>query len=178
MLTDWMDASVGHEFDPTRTDPALDPFNPDNGPPYSAAFIARYRAAQRARNQRITDWAKAELARVNAARRPRHPVPALPHLGRLALHGRRDRPVGPAVPRLLSRLPRGREQAPGIGAANSARTGCRCGAWRTSKCQGRRPAGQDRPAGAVVQSTGDMGCFRATRAACSKRWRRRTRRWR
>ena len=67
VLTDWMDASVVDEADPTRTDPALDPFNTDNGPPYSADFIARYRAAQRARNQRITDWAKAELARVNAA---------------------------------------------------------------------------------------------------------------
>ena len=67
VLTAWMDASVVDELDPTKTDPSLDPFNPDNGPPYSADFIARYRDAQRARNQRITDWAKAELARLNAA---------------------------------------------------------------------------------------------------------------
>src|SRR3546814_15204909 len=58
-----MDASVIDENDPVATDPALDPFNPDNGPPYSDAFIEKYRAAQRARTQRITDWAKAELKR-------------------------------------------------------------------------------------------------------------------
>ncbi|KAJ8134250.1 hypothetical protein OY671_012537, partial [Metschnikowia pulcherrima] len=65
--TDWMDASVIDENDPVATDPELDPFNPDNGPPYSEEFVAKYRAGQRARNQRITDWAKAESARLNAA---------------------------------------------------------------------------------------------------------------
>ena len=40
-------------------DPALDLFNPDNGPPYGEPFLRRYRAAQRARNHRITDWAQA-----------------------------------------------------------------------------------------------------------------------
>uniref|UniRef100_UPI0037C7195E alpha/beta hydrolase family protein n=1 Tax=Phenylobacterium sp. TaxID=1871053 RepID=UPI0037C7195E len=67
VLTDWMDASVTDETDPVATDESLNPFNPDNGPPYSPEFITRYRAAQRARNQRITDWAKSELARLNAA---------------------------------------------------------------------------------------------------------------
>ncbi len=67
VLTNWLDASVADENDPTKTDASLDPFNKDNGPPYSADFIARYRAAQRARNQKITDWAKKELARLNAA---------------------------------------------------------------------------------------------------------------
>jgi pimeloyl-ACP methyl ester carboxylesterase len=62
-----MDPAVVDEFDPTLTDPELDMFNPDNGPPYSAEFIARYRAAQVARNRRITGWAKAELARVREA---------------------------------------------------------------------------------------------------------------
>src|SRR3546814_4647447 len=41
VLTDWMDASVIDENDPTLTDPQLDPFNPDNGPPYSDAFITK-----------------------------------------------------------------------------------------------------------------------------------------
>ena len=67
VLTDWMDPSVADETDPVATDPALDPFNPANGPPYAPEFIATYRAAQQARNQRITDWAKAELRRLNAA---------------------------------------------------------------------------------------------------------------
>jgi hypothetical protein len=42
-------------------------FNPDNGPPYDAGFVERYRAAQVARNDRITAWAKEELARLAAA---------------------------------------------------------------------------------------------------------------
>jgi hypothetical protein len=64
VITAWLDAAVIDERDPTLTDPALDLFDPENGPPYSAEFLARYRAAQVARNHRITAWAKAELARV------------------------------------------------------------------------------------------------------------------
>src|SRR5580658_3486847 len=41
VLTDWMDPSVVDEAEPTLTNPALDPFNPDNGPPYAAEFIVR-----------------------------------------------------------------------------------------------------------------------------------------
>ncbi len=47
--------------------PTLDPFDERNGPPYSADFIQRYRAAQIARNNAITDWAETELKRVHAA---------------------------------------------------------------------------------------------------------------
>lgn len=65
VLTAWMDAAVTDENDPTATDPSLDLWNPDNGPPYSGEFLERYRAAQVARNQRITDWAKAELERLS-----------------------------------------------------------------------------------------------------------------
>jgi hypothetical protein len=67
VLTDWMDAAATDEHDVTATDPALDLWNPDNGPPYSPEFVQRYRAAQVARNQRITDWARHELARITAA---------------------------------------------------------------------------------------------------------------
>ena len=49
------------------TDPDLDLFDERNAPPYSADFVARYRAAQVARNEAITDWALAELVRVRAA---------------------------------------------------------------------------------------------------------------
>jgi pimeloyl-ACP methyl ester carboxylesterase len=61
VLTNWLDPSVTDETDPLSADPALDPFNPANGPPYSDEFQARYRAAQRARNERITDWALDQL---------------------------------------------------------------------------------------------------------------------
>jgi alpha-beta hydrolase superfamily lysophospholipase len=62
VLTNWLDPSVTDETDPLSADPDLDPFNPANGPPYSAEFQQRYRAAQRARNERITDWALGQLA--------------------------------------------------------------------------------------------------------------------
>lgn len=67
VLTAWMDASVTDENDALATDPDLDLFSERNGPPYSADFVARYRAAQIARNEAITDWAEAELTRVRAA---------------------------------------------------------------------------------------------------------------
>jgi hypothetical protein len=67
VLTNWMDPAVVDEFDPVATDPALDMYDPANGPPYAPEFVARYRAAQRARNHRITAWAEAELERVRAA---------------------------------------------------------------------------------------------------------------
>ena len=67
VLTAWMDAAVVDENDPVATDPDLDLFNEANGPPYSPEFLARYRAAQIARNHAITNWAEMELKRVRAA---------------------------------------------------------------------------------------------------------------
>jgi pimeloyl-ACP methyl ester carboxylesterase len=61
VLTAWLDPSVTDETDPLSVDPGLDPFDQGNGPPYSPEFQVRYRAAQRARNERITDWALAQL---------------------------------------------------------------------------------------------------------------------
>ncbi|CBL44667.1 Conserved hypothetical protein [gamma proteobacterium HdN1] len=67
VLTSWMDGSVIDENDPFSSEPSLDLFHPDNTPPYSADFIARYRAAQIARNKRITSWVKAELVKAKEA---------------------------------------------------------------------------------------------------------------
>lgn len=63
-LTSRLDPSLTDELDPTSIDPSLDLWNPENGPPYAPQFVERYRSAQLARNQRITDWAKSELARL------------------------------------------------------------------------------------------------------------------
>src|SRR5215469_9916852 len=68
VLTNWLDPSVTNEADPLSVDPALDPFNPDNGPPFPAEFQARYRAAQRARNERITGWELAQLDSLSGSR--------------------------------------------------------------------------------------------------------------
>lgn len=60
----WLDPAVIDENDPLPSDPALDMFDPANGPPYTADFIVRYRAAQAARHARIDGWARARLRRL------------------------------------------------------------------------------------------------------------------
>jgi pimeloyl-ACP methyl ester carboxylesterase len=71
-LTEWLDASILDESDPTKRDPELDLYNPDNPnqPPYSPEFLARYRQAQIDRNRRITAWVRAKLAELQANGRP------------------------------------------------------------------------------------------------------------
>jgi alpha-beta hydrolase superfamily lysophospholipase len=67
-LTEWLDPSITDETRSFDRDPALDLYAADGPrPPYSAAFVAEYRAAQIARNRRITAWAKQELAALKAA---------------------------------------------------------------------------------------------------------------
>ncbi len=71
-LTEWMDPSITDESRPFDRDPALNIYDPANPalPPYDAAFIETYRAAQIARNRRITAWVKDELARIEASSHP------------------------------------------------------------------------------------------------------------
>ncbi|RKF21757.1 alpha/beta hydrolase [Altericroceibacterium spongiae] len=68
VFTEWLDPSVTDENDPLSYDPELDMYNPDNGPPYSPEWLERYRAAQVARNERITQWAEKELQRIGDGR--------------------------------------------------------------------------------------------------------------
>lgn len=67
VLTDWMDPAVVDENDPLARDPELDLWAEGRTPPFDDGFVARYRNAQRARNDRITDWVESELARLRAA---------------------------------------------------------------------------------------------------------------
>jgi pimeloyl-ACP methyl ester carboxylesterase len=62
VYTNWLDPAITNEADPWQRDPSLDMFDPRNGPPYSADFLARYRAAQVRRNDQITDWVLSALA--------------------------------------------------------------------------------------------------------------------
>jgi pimeloyl-ACP methyl ester carboxylesterase len=59
-LTEWLDPSVTDELDPDRRDLELDIYDRacPHQPPYSTDFIARFRAAQIARNRRITGWCR------------------------------------------------------------------------------------------------------------------------
>ncbi|MCE9517127.1 MAG: alpha/beta fold hydrolase [Mycobacterium sp.] len=67
-LTEWLDASILDESDPTRRDPQLDLYYPDNPnqPPYTDEFLQRYRQAQIDRNRRITTWVRTKLDQLEA----------------------------------------------------------------------------------------------------------------
>lgn len=65
-LTEWIDASILDERDPDIRDPSLDIYDPRNPAPFDQAFLDRYRAAQIARNRRITAWVKDKLAALRA----------------------------------------------------------------------------------------------------------------
>ena len=62
VYTEWLDPAIVDEADPFTRDPELDMFDPRNGPPYSADFLTKYRAAQVERNARITAWVRERLA--------------------------------------------------------------------------------------------------------------------
>ncbi|MGE0385152.1 MAG: alpha/beta hydrolase [Gammaproteobacteria bacterium] len=68
LLSQTIDPSVLDEADPDRRDPELDLYDPanPNQPPYTAAYIERYRAAQLARMRRRTAWVKEMLERLRA----------------------------------------------------------------------------------------------------------------
>jgi pimeloyl-ACP methyl ester carboxylesterase len=63
-----LDPSIVREDDPLSIDPSLDMYNPANGfrePPasshYSPEFVQRFRAAQQARDRRLTEWARSQV---------------------------------------------------------------------------------------------------------------------
>jgi hypothetical protein len=160
VLTAWMDASVTDERDPTKTDPALDIFNPSNGPPYRPEFVAHYRAAQTARNRRITSWAKDELQRLHDAgytdrvftlqrtwADPRMVDPALDPS---------DRPT-PAC--YLGNPARANRGVFGIGIMSTLRTWLSMWSLDDSRCDGAEHLAKIALPALVIQPTMDVGVF-------------------
>ena len=60
-LTQWMDAAIIDETNPEIRDASLDLYGEEIKPPYDAAFLDSYRAAQITRNRKITAWVKHKL---------------------------------------------------------------------------------------------------------------------
>jgi hypothetical protein len=154
-----MDASAADESDPLATDPGLDPFDAGQGPPYDAAFIERYRAAQRARNQRITDWARAELARLNVAGTPDRIFPLFRCWGDLRFM---DPAIDPSERRprwCYAGDPAQANRRPSIGRASSLRTWLAMWSLETSLCRGEPHLREIDVPALVVQSMADTGVF-------------------
>jgi pimeloyl-ACP methyl ester carboxylesterase len=160
VLTSWMDPSVTDESDPVSLDPALDMYNPANGPPYPADFVDRYRAAQIERNHRITRWARAELERL-AAGRGSDRVFSVPRVWadlRL-LDGSLD-PSDRDVGRCYLGDPRRANYSPhGIAAATTLRSWLEMWSLAESPCRAAPHLARIEVPSLVVQSTADTGVF-------------------
>lgn len=160
VLTAWIDPSVTDEDDPLSTDPGLDMYDPSNGPPYTPEFVDRYRRAQRERNERITDWAIDELARLAAAGVWDRNF----NLHRVWADLRYLDPSLDPSERELDRCylgsPRSANRSPYVIGANcTLRTWLSMWSLRTSHCQGVPHLRRITVPSLVVQSTADTGVF-------------------
>jgi pimeloyl-ACP methyl ester carboxylesterase len=162
VLTAWMDASVDNESDPASVEATLDLWNPDNGPPYSDGFLTRYRAGQVARNQRITDWAKDELARL-------HGSGVTDRVFAVFRTWADPRMVDPTI-EPSSRVPnrcylgdpkRANYSVWGIGVANTLRTWLSMWSLETSQCRAAPHLARIDVPTLVVHADGDTGVFRS-----------------
>ncbi len=160
VLTAWMDPAVTDERDPLAVDSAIDMFNPDHGPPYSEAFIRRYRDAQTARNHRITEWCITELARLETHGAHDRAFGMYRVWADLRLLDGAidpsDRPVGVCYagdPKTANYSPRG------IGLTSTCRSWLSMWSLRESQCRGGPHLRRIAVPSLVIQSRGDTGVF-------------------
>ena len=160
VLTSWLDPSVTDENDPLARDPTLDMYDPAHGPPYSAEFVARYRTAQRDRNEAITAWARAELERLEAAGAydRNFTVPRTWADLRFA-----DPAIDPSARppgRCLGGDPRWANTSPfGLATTCSLRTWLALWSLRDSQCRGAPHLRRIDVPALVIQSTADVSVF-------------------
>jgi pimeloyl-ACP methyl ester carboxylesterase len=159
VLTNWLDPSVTDERDPVATDQSLNMYNKDHGPPYSQEFITRYRAAQRARNQRITDWCKTELKRLNAAGIPDYLFPLFRAWADLRFMDGKIDPSDRVVPGTYRGDPATANRGFGLGRACTLRSWLSMWSLETSKCQGPEQLAKFTIPALVIQSRADKGVF-------------------
>jgi len=155
-----MDPSVVDESDPLSVDPALDPFDPAHGPPFSAEFQRRYRDAQRARNERITDWALARLAALSRTRAPDQ----LFHTPRTWADLRMIDPTIEPSERPPHRCYRGDPLAAnygvfGVGVQSTLRTWLSMWSLRTSQCRAAPHLARITVPALVIHALADTGVY-------------------
>ena len=160
IFTNWMDGAVIDEIDPLDVDPDLDIYNPSNGPPYDADFLNRYRAAQTARNHRITTWAKAELKRCRAAGVgdrlfTTHRVWADPRFVDPTIDANRRTPNAC----YLGDPKRANQSVYGVGRVSSLRTWLSMWSLEDSQCQAAPHLGRLTLPTLLIDADGDSGVF-------------------
>ena len=160
VLTNWLDPSVADEADPLSRRPALDMYAPEHAPPYPEAFARLYRAAQIERNDRITDWAEAELERVQAAGAFDRVFAVHRTWADLRFMDPAIDPSERPAARCLAGDPR-RANTSGFGIAGTAslRTWLSLWSLRRSHCRGAPHLARITVPALVLQSTADVGVF-------------------
>jgi pimeloyl-ACP methyl ester carboxylesterase len=73
LMRNWIDPSLTDEHDGLSVDPALDLYDPRNGPPYGHDFLLRFRSAQQARYERVDQWVRERLALLRGQAAPGSP---------------------------------------------------------------------------------------------------------
>jgi pimeloyl-ACP methyl ester carboxylesterase len=160
VLTNWLDPSVTDESDPLSRHRTLDMYDPGNGPPYSDAFVARYRAAQVERNDRITQWVRAELDRLERAGASDRNFNVHRTWADLRFMDPALDPSERAPARCLAGDPAWANASPfGIAASSSLRTWLSMWSRRDSQCRGAPHLPQITVPALVVQSTADVSVF-------------------
>ncbi|QRN81972.1 MAG: alpha/beta hydrolase [Nocardiopsis sp. BM-2018] len=159
VLTAWLDPSVTDESEPLSCDPDLDLFDERRDVPLDPAFVDRYRAAQVARNHRITESAIDDLDRLTAA-----------GVGDRVITVHRawadprfvDTTIDPSdrVPGCYAGDPRRANAGPfGLARTTTLRSWLSMWSLRTSSCRGAPALARITCPSLVVQSMGDRGVF-------------------
>ena len=160
VLTDWIDASITDETDPSSIEPSLNMYDPVNGPPYSDEFIGRYRAAQEARNHRITDWCHSELIRLRSLDMFDRAFNVNRTWADLRLMDGNLDPSEREIGRCYAGDPKAANFGPrGVGLTNTLRTWLSMWSLKDSHCRGAPHLNRITQPALVIQSDGDTGVF-------------------
>ena len=161
VLTSWLDPSVTDEGDPLSVDPVLDMFSAEHGPPYAPEFVTRYRAAQVARNHRITEWCRTELARLSAGGGSERVFQVPRTWADLRFLDLTIEPSERAVGCYAGDARTANYGPFGLAAANTCRSWLAMWSLSDSRCRAEPHLAKVTVPALVVQSTGDQGCYRS-----------------